>query len=79
MSDLEEAYDDLTRELGLARELLSLARAQELRKELREVRPLAIIRDQYGPIRAMVRDYANKISETALPLLIVFCVYVGRK
>jgi hypothetical protein len=45
----EESYDELLRELNLARDLLLLAKIKEIREEIRTIRPLAILRDEFGP------------------------------
>jgi len=36
-------------------------------------RPLAALRNEFGPLRSYVKEFVDKISETALPLILVYC------
>lgn len=71
---LKEIYDVFLKNMTLARDFLDLAELKEFRTKLREIRPLAILRDEYGPIRELIKSYSNNLYKVGLPQTIVFAV-----
>jgi hypothetical protein len=66
----EEAWKVFCKNMELAERFLSMAEAKELRMDMREVRPLARLRDKVGPLRKFLAD----LYEVGLPLVLVFGV-----
>jgi membrane-associated protease RseP (regulator of RpoE activity) len=72
--NLEVAWREFEKEIGLAVEFLELAELKEIRGEARRLRLLPMIRDEAGPIRKAIKEFADTLYSMSLPLLLVFCV-----
>ena len=71
---LEEIWEEFKQEMGLVMDFLELVGLKELREEIRLFRPLAMIRDEVGPVRRAVKEFTDKLYNVSLPLLLVFSV-----
>ncbi len=71
---LDKRFQEFEKQLQLAYSLLNVAEIKEMRDYIRSFRPLAILRDEIGPIRRIIKEYSDRIYEISLPLLIVYAV-----
>jgi len=72
--EIELCFHEFMEELKLARKLLTSLKVREIRIELRSIRPIALLRDEFGPIRRYFKEFVDNVSKVALPLILVFCV-----
>ncbi|MBC7091961.1 MAG: hypothetical protein H5T50_08680 [Nitrososphaeria archaeon] len=72
--EIEACFKEFEEELEFARNLLLVLKMRSLRTEIRSVRPLAALRDEFGPIRSYAKEFIDQVSEAALPLILIYCV-----
>lgn len=73
-SAIDDAYRELENEFRLVKEFLNVVNLQEARTHIRASRPIAVFRDNVGPVRKEVVDYVRVLVQDALQMVIVLCV-----
>ena len=71
---LAEVYASFLENVNAATSFLDLAGSKELRMEIRSLKPLTRMRDKYGPFRALIKEYTDKMYVVGLPITVVFSV-----
>jgi hypothetical protein len=69
-----DAYAVFVENMKVATSFLEIAIGKELRTEVRSLRPLAILRDEFGPFRRLIKDYTDNVYSVGLPQTVVFSV-----
>ena len=73
-NSLKELYSAFEANMNSAKLFTQLADLKELRGILRSLRPMAIIRDSWGPARQTIKGTLDKVYEVGLPQTVVFVV-----
>jgi hypothetical protein len=74
LNGFEEAYNVFLQNISISGDFLALLEFKEIRGQIREVRPLAILRDELGPARKMLKEHLDMLYKVGLPQTVVFVV-----
>lgn len=75
MRGVEAAYEEFLNEVSFIEgRLLLLAELKELREKIRSIRPIARLRDEFGPLRYKIKEFTDRLYEMSLSLSLVYTI-----